>query len=331
MKINPIQIAPKLGIQQNIFSKASKLERTPSADTVSFSASKPQNRALKPRIQTAVDYSQEILQKSAQKSITLQDLSDITEKYSKDVSLLPMSELQNKIDDSQNYGAFFCSQMGDNFEVTNKEMYVTLPKANADKMEKLLFAMNAAHEFTHVEQMDTCEAFNLLKLMSKGDCDYAKTIMAISDVVFKVFDTQIQANSVLPVLTKSLNMNDFAKYRCVTPVETPVNRQMFSTSLGLKNEKEFQQKMRSTFDNLFDEVMVSISQNQPEILNLIPERENYEALKKKVRSYCALKASTEKEAYTTESQVAKKAMGTEKSLNVDVFPMFYDNLEKAFS
>lgn len=331
MKINSVQIFPKLSVQQNNFFKTSKLERTPSADTVSFSASKPQNKTLKPRIQTAVDYSQEILQAIAQRPITLQDLSDITAKYSKDVRILPMSELQNKIDDSQNYGAFFTSQLKDDFKASDKEMYVTLPKANTDKMEKLLFAMNAAHEFTHVEQMDTNEAFNQLKLMSKGNYDYAKTIMGISDAIFKIFDTQIQAQSVLPVLQKSLNINNFMKYGCITPVEASVSRQMLINSLGLKGEKEFQQKMRSTYNELFDSVMASISQNQPEILNLIPERENYEALKKKVRSYCALKASTEKEAYTTEVQVAKKAMGTDKPLNIDVFPIFYDNLEKAFS
>lgn len=331
MKISSIQIFPQLNVQQNNFFKTSKLERTPSADTVSFSASKPQNKTLKPRIQTAVDYSQEILQTITQRPITLQDLSDITTKYSKDVKILSMNELKNKIDDSQNYGAFFTSQLKDDFKASDKEMYVTLPKANADKMEKLLFAMSAAHEFTHVEQMDTNEAFNQLKSMSKGNYDYAKAIMGISDVIFKFFDTQIQAQSVLPVIQNCLDKNAFLKYGCITPTETPFTRQMFTTSLGLNNEKEFQQIMKSTFDDLFKTVMISISQNQPEILGTIPKNENYETLKKKVRSYCALKASTEKEAYTTEAQVAKKAMGTEKSLNIDVFPIFYDNLEKAFS
>lgn len=331
MKINPIQIAPKLGIQQNNFFKTSKLERTPSSDTVSFSASKPQNKTLKPRIQTAVDYSQEILQAIAQKPITLQDLSNITAKYSKDVRLRPMSELQNKIDDSQNYGAFFTSQLKDDFKASDKEMYVTLPKANADKMEKLLFVMNAAHEFTHAEQMDTNEAFNQIKIMSKGNYDYAKTIMGIGEGIFKFFDTQIQANCVLPIIQNSLDRNAFLKYECITPVETPFTRQMFTASLGLNNEKEFHQMMNSTFDDLFKTVMISISQNQPEILGTIPKNENYESLKKKIKNYCALKASTEKEAYTTESLVAKKTMGTEKTLNIDVFPIFYDNLEKAFS
>ena len=55
-----------------------------------------------------------------------------------------------------------------------------------------------------------------------------------------------------------------------------------------------------------------------------------DSLKKKIKGYIAIKAMDEREAYTTESEVAKREMRTTKTLNIDAFPMYYDILAKAF-
>lgn len=331
MKINfnPISFSQNIN-QKNYTNHTNKLERTPHKDCVSFSGKKPHQKTLKPRIQTAVNYSQDILNKGKEKNLSLNDISDITSKYSENVTVLPMSELKNKIPDADNYGAFFFAQMDSNFKPSSKEMYIKLPQENADDMEMLLFAMNSAHEFTHIEQMDTNEAFNQLKVMSKGNYEYAKAIMGIGDTIFAFFDNQIQAQTVSPLIYKSIDVNTFKKYSAITPVATPITREMLPKSCGAKNEKDMQQTMRKTYQSLFENAMISIKQNQPEILDMIPENETYESLIKKVRSYCAAKAVDEREAYTTESEVAKKAMGISKTLNIDVFPMYYDILSKAF-
>ena len=328
MKIsfNPISFSHniKRTVNQN------KLERTPNRDVVSFSGKKPHIKTLKPRVQTAVNYSEDILNKGKEKDLSFSDISDITSKYSKDVTILPMSELKNKLPDADNYGAFFFAQMESDFKPSSKEMYIKLPQKNADDMEMLLFAMNSAHEFTHIEQMDTNEAFNQLKIMSKGNYEYAKAIMGIGDTIFSLFDNQIQAQTVSPIIFKSIDTNAFQKYEAITPVKTPITREMLPKACGAKNEKEMQQIMRRTYQSLFENVMISIKENQPEILDMIPENETYEGLMKKVRSYCATKAMDEREAYTTESEVAKKAMEITSSLNIDAFPIYYDILAKSF-
>lgn len=334
--INPafIERVPKnnINIKKDIFVfKINSLERTPSADIVSFSGKKTTEKKLRPRVQTALDYSQDILSEAKTKKLTLQDIANITSKYSDGVSIYPMSELRNRISDGQNYGAYFCSKLEDDFAPSNKEIFVDLPKPNADEMEMLLFRMNCEHEFTHMEQLDTNNAFNQLKIMSKGDIDYAKAIMGISDAVFSVFDTRIQAQTVSPIIQRCLDAEAFRKYGNITPVEAQINRQMLPIANGLKNEKEMQKLLRIGFEQIFEDVMVSISQNQPEIFDMIPSNEEYKDLMKKVRSYCALKASDEKEAYTTESEVARKSLKTNKTLNIDVFPIYYDILEKALS
>lgn len=334
--INPafIERVPKnnINIKKDIFVfKINSLERTPSADIVSFSGKKTTEKKLRPRVQTALDYSQDILSEAKTKKLTLQDIANITNNYYSGVSVESMSELRKRIPDGQNYMAFFSSQLKDDFSLSNREMFVDLPKIDADEMAMLLFAMNCAHEFTHLEQEDTNYSVNQLKAMSKGNIEYAKAIMGISDAVFSVFDTKIQAQTLVPILKKDLNADVTRKYGSIIPFEAPVNRNMLPIANGLKNEKEMQKLLRIGFEQIFEDVMVSISQNQPEIFDMIPSNEEYKDLMKKVRSYCALKASDEKEAYTTESEVARKSLKTNKTLNIDVFPIYYDILEKALS
>ncbi len=330
MKINCSPVAFIQNINKSTFLAANKLERSPYKDTVSFSAKKEHQRELKPRVQTAVNYSQEIMKKADEGNINLQDVSDITSKYSSNVKIHPMSELHRRLPNLQNYGAFFLAHMNEEFQPENKEMFVNLPEGNADEVKKLLFSMNCAHEFTHIEQMDTNEAFNQLKLMSRNNYEYAKTIMGIGDAIFEVFDTKIQAQTIFPIMLRSVNLREFEKYGEIVPVEAPVTRQMLPAGFGVKNEKEMQQEMKKMFAGVYEDVMVSISRNQPEILGMIPSNETYEGLMKKVRSYCAQKAKDERESYTTESEVAKKTLGITKSLNIDAFPIYYDILAKSF-
>ncbi len=323
---------PKYNMQSGMASfKTNSLERTPNRDIVSFCGKKSSSKKLPPRVQIAMEYSQDILKESKTKKLTLQDISNITSKYSDSVSVYPMSELKNRISDGQNYGAYFCSQLEDDFTSSNKEIFVDLPKMDADEIEMLLFSMNCAHEFTHIKQLDTNNSFNQLKIMSKGDIDYAKAIMGISDLVFSVFDTRIQAQTVAPIIQGCLDVKAFQKYSNIIPVEAPVNRQMLPIANGLKSEKDMQTLLRAGFNQIFENAMISIKKNQPEIFDMIPDNEHYENLMRKVRSYCALRAADEKEAYTTESEVARKILKTNKTLNIDVFPIYYDILEKAFS
>ena len=122
MKINfnPVYFSQNIRQTNHI----NKLERTPYQDSVSFSSKKPHQKTLKPRIQTAVDYSQDILNKGKEKILSLNDISDITSKYSENVTIFPMADLKNKLPDADNYGAFFLAHMESDFKPSSKEIPV---------------------------------------------------------------------------------------------------------------------------------------------------------------------------------------------------------------
>lgn len=331
MNINSIQFSSKLVHTKSINSKNNNLERSPKYDTISFSASKPKEKKLKPRIQTAVDFSEKLLDATNKKIITLSEIQEIASQYSPEVKVLPMSDLGNKIHDSENYGAFFMAQMQDDFKATGKEIYINIPRTNNNKTQNLLFTMNTAHEFTHLKQMDDLESFNFLKMVSKNNPQYAKAIMGLGDSIFSVFDNQIQASILQPIFRNPIDILASNQYGNFVPRKANVSKQMIANLSGLNSEKDLQRFLKQNFDAIFEKIMISVKETRPEILDMIPENESYESLQKKIKTYCAIKAKDEKEAYTTESTVAKRTLNIDGTINIDAFPMYYDMLEKAFT
>lgn len=330
MKISSISFVPNYRIYNYQKSSKLSLEHSLSCDMVSFSASKSKQKKLKPRVQTAVDFSEKLAQKVREGNITINDVESVVSGYTKNVTVLPMSKLKDKIEDAQNYSAFSFSKLGEDFKPSVHEIYVKLPSENCDETELLLFAMNSAHEFTHVEQVVDLESFNMLKALSKSNYDYANAIMSIGDRIFSFFDTIVQAHTLKPIMDRNINLSKLRKYGVIVPQTANVDRQMLPAALGVHSEREMQVELRKLFDSRFEQIMNSIEKNQPEVLEMFPPNESKEVIKKKIKSYCAQRAFDEREAYTTESEVAKKFMKTDDMLNIDIFPMYYDVLGKAF-
>ena len=330
MKINKLSIPVNYSVNNYFNNRLNKFERTPNTDVVSFSAAKPKQRRLKPRVQTAVDFSQRIIEKAEKGYITLEDVFDASSKYINGITVYPMSKLKEEIPDAENYSAYFFAGLGKDFKPSSEEIFVSLPQPNCDKTELLLFAMNSAHEFTHVEQMETLESFNQLKAMSKGDYDYANAIMSIGDGIFSSFDTTIQAYTLKPIMDKCVDVSKLRKYGGIVPQSANIDRKILPLVFGTNSETEMQAELRKIFDSLFEKTMKQIEQNQPEILDMFPSNESREALKKKIKAYCAQKALDERESYTTEAEVARKFLNTDSTLNVDAFTMYYDILTKSF-
>lgn len=331
MKINfnPISFSQNIN-QKNYTNHTNKLERMPYHDCVSFSGKKTHQKTLKPNVQAAVDFSKELIEQTKAKQITFKDVSDIAAKYSDDITVLPMERLKEKTEAADMYGAFFTTQIGDDFKPYEKSIYINLPKQNSDKTEIMLFAMNTAHEFTHAKQIDTNKSFDFLKTISKGNPEYGKALACIGDAAFAAFDNQIQAHVVSSTIRRYINPTEFLKYGCITPSEAPITRQMLPLGMGVRSEKEMQQELRNIYDGMFTGLIQAIAQQRPEIIEAVPDNEDLDSLKKKIKGYIAIKAMDEREAYTTESEVAKREMKTTKTLNIDAFPMYYDILAKAF-
>lgn len=330
--MNIIQLSnlPNYKINNSFNKRPNKLERMPNCDVVSFSSSRPRSGKLKPNVQNAVNFSDEVMTLVLNGDTSIKGIESVAAKYINDITVCPMSELNKIIPDAQNYSAFFFSKLGQDFKPSANEIYVTVPKPDCDKTELMLFAMNAAHEFTHAEQVQSLDTFNQLKALSKGDYDYANALMGIGDNIFSYFDTIMQSTVVKPVIENKVDLIKLRKYGLIVPQKANVNRQMLPFSLGLRTEQELKVQLRRFFDMYFSKVMKYIEQNQPEVMDMLPDNESYESIKKKLKAYCALKAEGEKEAYTTESEVAKKVMGIDSTLNIDAFTMYYDVLAKAF-
>jgi len=329
MKINLSPVTYSQNIHKASFLKPNKLERTPAKDTVSFSSKKPHKKTLKPNVKTALEYSNEIMNISNKKDLSLEDIPKITSKYTENTTIHPMSKLKETLTDAENYGAYFTSHIDENFNVDAKDMYIKLPKGNPDKIEKLSFVMDCAHEFTHIKQNDTHQCFDELKLMTKGNYQYATAIMAIAETAFKPFDTQIQATHVLAGIQEHIDKQAFMKYGFIVPQEAPITRNTIYSSAGFKNENEMQKELKDNFKMVFDHVMTLFEKEHPEILAKIPKNEQYEDVMKKVKTYCKTRALDEKEAYTTEAEVARKSLETDNNLNIDAFAIYYDILAKA--
>lgn len=330
MKISAFQINNNynFGIKPNI--NTNKLERTPSKDIVSFSSKKEPKKKLSKNIETALEFGHKVINRTALGNLKLEDVEAIAQEYAQGVEVLPISELEGKIENSQDYGAFFQSQLKADFTPSTSKMYIGLPKKSMDEMARLLYAKNASHEFTHLVQMNTNESCDLLKLLSKGNYEYAKLLMGLSDTIFSVFDNQLQADAAQNVFRNDIDMMQLRKYRELVPREAYVSKHLLAKNIGLSSEREMQDYLKEQYNRLFNQVMVSVKSSQPELLDMIPKNETLENLRKKVRVCCALKAKNEFEAYTTESELAKELLKTDNTINIDAFPMYYSILESAF-
>lgn len=309
------------------------LERSPAQDTVSFSGKhnhQPKVKPVNPNTLKALELAGKMDEIAKQKNMTLADLESLISLYSDDVKVRPIEDLKNEIPDAQNYGAFYTATMNPDFKPVNKTMFVNLPDFDGDPNKVLSFIMNSSHEFTHVSQMDNGKAFEYLKTVTKGNYDNAKAIMALGDTVFKIFDNQIQAYAVLPAFSTPVDMYNVQKYKMTMPRKAHVSKDIIPQGLGLRSEKEFKSAMSILFSKQFNTVLQAMLEND-EVARMIPDLNNVNRLYSKVKTYCAIKAQEEKEAYTTESMAAKKALNTQDELNIDIYPIYYDMLAGAFS
>ena len=129
---------------------------------------------------------------------------------------------------------------------------------------------------------------------------------------------------------READFNEFLKYREIIPTKAKVSPQLLLNENDCQTFGEIRQVFRGCYDKIFDIIYEKVSQ-QPEIMELIPKNETKEQLKKKVMAYCALKTRDEQEARTTEAELARKILGVEGTLNIDIFSIYYDLLSKSLS
>ena len=325
MKINSINYIPlktlNISKQQNPIRMYSQLSK----DTVSFSG-KNYVKKENTNVDKGVDFGNELLQIPISQEITLNYISEILS----DIKVLPIEQLKSERPDAENYGAFYSGILSPDYSVVEPKIYLDVDKANQNPINRLGFIMNSAHEYTHHVQAQKGDILDYLKTVSKNDHEYAKAIQGIGTLVFKPFDNEIQSQACVPVFRNPEDILALKKYGMIVPREKQVSKNDILRALGLKDEKEFKTFINKTYNDLVQSYAEGLF-SDPLLSDWVKDKGHVNRFYSKIKKYCAMKAGEEKEAYTTESKIAKTALKTDKSLNIDIFPIYYEMLEKALS
>ena len=330
MNISPVNILKTNNIFKNNSSKNFKLKNL-GFDTVSF-GSESRNQ----RVDDAVSLGYEIYFNMLRKS-NFNALKHVARKE-RNAQILPLNELKKINPNSSNYCAFFSCEYDDKIKPYDLKLFINDSPKTISSTTKLTYAMEVAHEYTHLKQTTDETDADFLRNLCDGDSEYLTLLNGFSGAVFAMFDNNIQAKTVMNTLSAQ-DIGSVFKYGQITPAEKNINKDDFLTLNGFKNQDEFNKIFNGIYDKIYERVFDEIDKNtayiDPKVkdafMSFLAQDGSLNKLKSDCRKYCAFLAQTEFEAYAVESKLAKKVMQTDKTLNIDAFAIYYDLLGKALN
>ena len=162
MKISQI---PVFNFYQNKIQQPTVRLSSLDCDTVSFSAKKKKsNNSTTQNVQTGVNIGKEIIE-ALSKGASKKQITALVQKELPSLQVKSAREIGKFSINPDSYVAYFTSDLGDNFEMDkNMVMYLNQqPFKIGDETEKLTFAMDVAHEYTHALQVLEGKEQELLK------------------------------------------------------------------------------------------------------------------------------------------------------------------------
>ena len=205
-----------------------------------------------------------------------------------------------------------------------------------DKNEKLSFALDVAHEYTHAQQVISGTESEFYKKISDGDVDLARTIVAMSNLTYEFMDKAMQTSTLPNVFANPIDFINFQRYGKEIPKETYVTKQMLVSNAKCRNEMEYKKQVEYMFQKAFLETIKYVLEHPENVeerimktLMKIGAEHKIDDLRDKTKLMCAHNAESESEARKTESTIAKKILGTKKTLNIDCYPMYYELISKS--
>lgn len=335
MKISQI---PVFNLYQNKTQRPAIKLNTLNCDTVSFSAKKKKTDNSKtPNVRTSVELGKEIVE-GLSKGASKKQITYLVQRQMPSLHVKSTKEIGKFSINPDGYVAYFTSALEDDFEM-NKNMVMYLnqqPFKFGDSTEKLIFAMDVAHEYTHALQVQEGTEQELLKQLSGNDINYAKTITAIANMTFEIMDRKLQERFILGYFGSPNDRINFMKYGREIPREAFVTKQNLLANMKLQNESDFKKLAVHEFQIAFLETidfMVKHPQNVDtpilDCLIKLAQTDRMEELSEKTKQLCKHLANIEAEARTTESVLAKNILGTNKTLNIDCYINYFEILNKA--
>lgn len=256
------------------------------------------------------------------------------------LKIYDIEELKNEIPNAKNYSAYLRSYLNPDYTVENLGFYINLaPLDENDKTGKMKFAMETAHEYTHVRQNANGDSARYLKNIAGENEEYAEFLAGFGKCVFEYFDGELQAMFVSSVIDEK-DIPLIQKYNILCPKEKLVTKQMMFKKYGFKSEAEFKQFMNASFQNEFKKVAGAFMEHKDSLDERTREyiersgvfsKDNLGKLYTDTKKYCKYQAIKEQEAYTTESMIAKGIMNTKRSINSDIYPLYYEMTAAAFN
>lgn len=307
-------------------------------DVVSFSAKKkkPPQVQINHNVDFGVSIGDEILSK-LNAGGSKEEVFSVLQKRLPDVQIGSIDEIANKTVNPDGFIAYFDSRLNDDFTQTDRKMYLDLfPFKVADDKQKLAQAMDIAHESTHAKQVDSGKDASFYKKLSNGDAIYAGTVIGIGKYVYERTDKFFQEKMLPPCFYDLQDQMNLMKYNREIPRASDVSRLKIIKNGGFENYDKFKEVADAILLYSFKEEMDYLIQNPQyvddnikEVLVEINDNNAFDKFFDDIKKYCSYMAMNECEARTTESKLAKKALKTNKTLNIDCYPIYYEMLSKA--
>lgn len=324
MKINSLTSIYNTNIIYKKRPSPNNLERIPNSDWVSFTG---KHKRESDDVVKATTFGTQLYKSILDKNTTFSAVKEKLQDYSPDVAVRPMRELENT--NTENYRAFSISNLKKDFTMGDKEIFLKLPTNVDDETAKLLFAMEAGHEYTHIKQGENPTVCEKIKQIANGNYEYAKIIMGVGDLLFQPFDNRLQHNTIIHTFN-IIDKANMYKYGEIVPRALNVGEGTVFKGLNIKDKKQFEELMNCAFAQAFNEAIKGGLLTNSQIVEHLPSEKQGVEFYKDIRKYCALLAKHEAEAYTTESRIFKKVMNTNSCLNIDVRPIYYNMLAECF-
>lgn len=298
----------------------SNLERIPNSDWVSFTRNS-QNKNIDNS--QAIDFGYQIYNLISDENTSLQVLEDGIKDSSNNISLKPMFNLTENDD----FLVFSYPDINEKWEVEDKNIYLNLPEDNNDETTKMLLSMQIGREYSQIKQSESPKFCDAIKEISNGNYKYAQVIMGVSELLFKPFNNKYK----LDVIENTYNIIDKAnanKYGTTVPRKLEISEKTVLENLNANDKKEFEHIINYSFAHSFNNAVRNGLLKNEEIMKHVPKEKRGIEFYKDIRKYCAILAKKEALAHKTESKIAKKIMGTDNSLNIDILPIYYNMLSE---
>lgn len=299
-------------------------------DTISFSAKAERNSSDFSYAATKIGHEiyDMLLENKSQREI----YSAIQSK-APDIRIRNINCLSELHIDDDDYAAYFSSKLGSDMHPEDMQMFLRSENPKS-KIEKMLRAMDIAHEYTHYLQTSSGYDGNSYKKIT-NDAIYMSIIVSLGDKIFSIFDGEFKLQALYDIFKDSI---DFRIMNIIPKVKS-VTQQDILKGADVRNKSEFKKRIEAIYNQIFRILLKELIEN-PERIQPEFQEKFYETLKTQnslaklvedVKKYCSICAQREKQALKTESILAKQIMKTTQPLNYDANYMYHELLERALA